>query len=255
MKSMNILKSEILKLKRTPVLLLVIGAPIFLAIIYFCVYFFRAERLTSAGEGWTSYLSSSLSVASHLLIPLFVILLMSLLHNTEHKQKGYSLLGTKSPSRWIFLLNKAIVAQLLILTSLVIYVVLIFISALGLELKHPDLFTLNIKHIYTLVHFVVIVFVSSFGLCAFQFWGSLRWKNIVIPIGIGMAGFISFFILVNGWKHIYLHPFALPMLNVRTMIYDAGNYYINKVTFVSIISGFTFYLVSFIEFSKKNILG
>ena len=251
----NVFKAEFIKYKRTPILLLVIGAPVFLASIFFLVYYFKADRLVKEPEGWIDFISSTHLVSMQLLFPLYIVLLMSLIHYMEHKSKGYSFIGTKSPNRWVFLFNKALMAQLLIFTSLIIYGTLVLLFGRIIQSKYPALFVFDYSFISTTFHFIIISLLSSFFLSGVQFWAAVRWKNMIIPLSIGMAGLISFLILIQGWKYIYLHPFAMPTLSIQKLFSNEIDIYLNKTIYISLLGGIMFYISSFIEFSKKNILG
>ena len=61
------------------------------------------------------------------------------------------------------------------------------------------------------------VFLATLGYASLQFWMSQRWKNLLLPLGIGIGGWISFLILVQGWKYVEYHPYGFPMLGL-------GNY-------------------------------
>ena len=54
-------------------------------------------------------------------------------------------------------------------------------------------------------------YLSILGMSAIQYWLSLRFKNFIASIGIGLALLITALILMN-WEHIYKVPHAFPLL-------------------------------------------
>jgi hypothetical protein len=40
---------------------------------------------------------------------------------------------------------------------------------------------------------------------------SQRWKNLLLPLGVGIGGWISFLILSQGWEYAAYHPYGFPM--------------------------------------------
>jgi hypothetical protein len=55
-------------------------------------------------------------------------------------------------------------------------------------------------------------FVALLGIISIQYWLSLRFKNFIIPIGIGLALLIAGLIL-SDWKHIDKWPYIFPLLS------------------------------------------
>jgi len=54
-------------------------------------------------------------------------------------------------------------------------------------------------------------YISVLGISGIQYWLSLRFKNFIASIGIGLALLITALILMN-WEHIYKVPHAFPLL-------------------------------------------
>jgi hypothetical protein len=59
-------------------------------------------------------------------------------------------------------------------------------------------------------------FVSLLGIISIQYWLSLRLKNFIVPIGIGLCLLITAMI-IQRWEHIYKFPYAYSFLTFRTM--------------------------------------
>jgi hypothetical protein len=57
-------------------------------------------------------------------------------------------------------------------------------------------------------------YVSILGISAIQYWLSLRFKNFIGPVGIGLALLVGSIIAMNyQWRHIYKYPYAFPSLS------------------------------------------
>ena len=54
-------------------------------------------------------------------------------------------------------------------------------------------------------------FVSLLAIISIQYWLSLRIKNFIAPIGIGLALLITS-IIIQPWEHIYKVPYAFPFI-------------------------------------------
>jgi hypothetical protein len=54
-------------------------------------------------------------------------------------------------------------------------------------------------------------FVALLGIISIQYWISLRFRNFIIPIGIGLGLLVISMILIP-WTHVDKVPFAFPLL-------------------------------------------
>jgi len=59
-------------------------------------------------------------------------------------------------------------------------------------------------------------FVSLLGIISIQYWLSLRIKNFIVPIAIGL-GLLITAMIVQQWEHIYKVPYAYSFLTFLTM--------------------------------------
>ncbi|TAL41215.1 MAG: hypothetical protein EPN92_13295 [Chitinophagaceae bacterium] len=58
--------------------------------------------------------------------------------------------------------------------------------------------------------------VALLGIISIQYWLSLRIKNFIVPIAIGLALLITTLIILS-WEHIYKVPFAYPLLTFNSL--------------------------------------
>ena len=52
---------------------------------------------------------------------------------------------------------------------------------------------------------------SVLAITAIQYWLSLRFKNFIIPVGIGLGLLITGFI-IHQWEQLYFHPYMYPII-------------------------------------------
>jgi hypothetical protein len=205
--------TETLKYKRTYALLLTVLAPAFLASIYFLIYYFKAESIISEGaNGWNHLINNSLQIGAVLLFPLFIILLIMFIHTVDHRTNGQRLAILFPIDRKAGFIAKIIVSLSMIIFTLFLFLIFIHVAAYINSMKYPDLFHFDTVVIYNTVKKAGLILICILFMFAMQFWFSLRWNNVLIPLGIGFAGFISALILIQGWEHIDYHPYALHML-------------------------------------------
>jgi hypothetical protein len=66
------------------------------------------------------------------------------------------------------------------------------------------------------------IFLATLGMASVQFFISQQSKNLILPLGIGIAGLISFMILVQGWEYASYHPYGYAILSTDN-IKQAGS--------------------------------
>ncbi|WP_315817522.1 hypothetical protein [Paraflavitalea speifideaquila] len=59
------------------------------------------------------------------------------------------------------------------------------------------------------------MYVSILAVTVIQYWISLRLKNYIAPVGIGLALLITGLVVIQ-WEHIRYYPFAYTMLTYFT---------------------------------------
>jgi lantibiotic transport system permease protein len=79
----------------------------------------------------------------------------------------------------------------------------------------------------------VKTFISLMAIISFQYWLSLRFRNFIIPIGIGLGLLVTALILYQfQWKHIYKVPYAFPVLTmegIRETEFKLQNHELNAI--------------------------
>lgn len=245
------LNIEIAKYKRTYALSLAVLAPAFLATVIFLVYFFRAEAILKGGtNGWSSMINYGLQFSTSLLFPLFIILLVVFIHNLEHKNSGQRLNKILPLPQSAAYISKLSVSLGLLLTSILLFDIFINLGAWINAYKYPDLFHFDISMFSELGIKTANIVLCSFFMFAIQYLVSLKFSNIIIPIGIGFAGFISALILIQGWEHIDYHPYALFMLVMGS---PAKKEIIRQLIFYSLAGGLITLLVGFLHIRFKKL--
>jgi hypothetical protein len=65
-------------------------------------------------------------------------------------------------------------------------------------------------------------FVSLLGIISIQYWIGLRFRNFIVPIGIGLGLLVCSMILLP-WQHVDKVPFAFPLLTFMTSVAKSKN--------------------------------
>jgi len=145
---------------------------------------------------------------------------------------------------------KFITLQFLILAFLIVYNLLLVVSAIGAELLHPDLY--NGKADFNVILTKnVETYVLVLGMSAIQFWFSLRFKNFIASLAIGIALWFLAPLMAFMFKTsiVEKYPYAFSMLS------EFSKYEANVPTYLwySILTALLFLSLAFVEFRIRKV--
>lgn len=209
------IKAEIIKTRRSAAFWLCLIGSAFIPLIFLLVYTLRPDRnytrmlhdpwQTHFVEGWQSF--------SVFLLPMFVILTCSLIPQIEYKNNTWKQVFASPLSISNIFFSKYIAILAMVLVLFVGFNFFMLLCGVATDLLHPKYTFLESEVGWSqLIARNVRVFISLSGIIAIQYWLSLRFKNFIVPIGIGLALLISSMI-VSSWEHIDKVPYAFPFIS------------------------------------------
>ena len=209
-------QSELLKTKRSASVWLTVLGALFIPGIFLLMYLSRpdifAPQLTFAP--WRQHFLRGWQSVSAFLFPMFVILICTLIPQIEYKNNTWKQVFASPQSIGNIFFSKMVTIHLMILFCFLLFNIFMIGSALVTNLINPHYSFLKSKiDIGFLLKLNLKTYISVLGISAIQYWLSLRLKNFIAPIGIGLALLITALILLQ-WKHIYKIPYAHPMLTL-----------------------------------------
>lgn len=207
------LTADIYKLKRTPVLWLALVGGAFVAVFVFGVYYFLADEFQGADENpWHNYVQIGFTMISMLLITPYAVLLTAAIFYPEHQAQAWKWLYTL-PLRPVYLyLAKLLLTLALIALTYLIFFGTLLASGYLLGIWLPQLgFQDYAPEAGELLGVVARSFLSLLGLTALQFWLSFRYRNIIVPIGVGLLGYIIGFVTATKTKAALFFPYCFPV--------------------------------------------
>jgi lantibiotic transport system permease protein len=243
------LRSETLKLKRTlSIYLCVLGA----AFGPFMSFMdnLTVDQYSPHGAPWSAHFLSARPVLTGILMPLYVILICALLLQIEYKEKTWKQVLT-SPQRMIdIFLAKFISLQWMIVLFLICNNVFLTITAFVLEGMHPQLYNgpVNFYAIWigNVQSWVLLLAISSI-----QFWLSLRFRNFIAPLAIGVAAWFLGPMLVFQFKvaAAEYYPYAFTIVGVFKG-YEAKTV---DYQWYSMFTAVVFLSIAFLEFKIRKV--
>ncbi|MEE9406687.1 MAG: ABC transporter permease [Polaribacter sp.] len=210
------IKNEFIKLKRTFAFWLTIISAFLFPILFFIVYFFKHETLAPkvGTNPWEKFMTMQIENSIPFFIPMFIVLITSLIMQIEHKSLGIKYLFALPIPKWSVYYGKLTIVLFAIITTYIYYYVIILLSGALLGAIHSDLkflaFTPNhLKYI----EIIYTSFIASLGIIGIQFWASFRFKNFIIPLGIGMFLTMIGIVISQAPQSIYF-PYSFSVLSV-----------------------------------------
>jgi lantibiotic transport system permease protein len=242
------LRSETLKLKRTlSVYLCIIGAG-FGPLMSLNERF--SEPVLQKHLPWTEHFLEGREPVSVALLPLYTILVCTLLVQIEYRDKTWKQVFTSPQRMGDIFLAKFISLQGMIVLFLVSYTAFLGITAFATEMIDPERYDGNFDS-YKIWCMNAQVWILVLGISAIQFWLSLRFKNFIVPLAIGIAGWFMAAMMIFEFKTpvAEYYPYAFPLLN---MMQGYKNHIVTHQWY-SIATAVVFLLIAFAEFRRRKI--
>ncbi len=204
------LSAEILKLKRTLALWLVIIAPLIVVCLRFIDWTQRGEFYLYPGVNpWVRLTQSIIVLWGMLMLPLFVILETALLGGFEHAGKQWKHLFALPIPRWAIYVAKLLVSAGLIGLSTLVLWAGILLAGIGLRLLKPELgFGGPIPWLWIL-GLTLLAYLASWLVLSIHTWISMRWHSFTLAIGVGIAA-IFLGLLASSTEVGRVYPWSLP---------------------------------------------
>jgi len=212
---MKLILAEFIKMKWSAIPYIVAFVLTLISGILLFSYSLDNHMVINIGENpWVSFCRTSFGLFSLiLLIPLAVLIVSSSVF-TEHRANAWKYLYTLPQSRAAIYFSKLLSLLCVIYASLLGLLIVTLGSGYLLSLSFPEMeFTYFQPEFNNLFSTLNHCFVSLLGVIGLQYYISLRFKNILLSVGLGLFGFVMALILTSIPKKVILFmPFTLPMV-------------------------------------------
>ena len=216
------ISAEIYKFRSTFVFWFIILAPAFIPFINLIVFLRKGDEiLERGGTAWGNLMQYSTG-PSNFLFPFFVFIVALFVNNIEWTSNTWKLIYAQPLRRLNVYLSKLIVFILMIFFSLMLFGALLIVVGKIVHATNPDLGFGDPIDLVLLFGNTFRTFLATLGFASIQFFIGQRTKNLILPLGIGIAGIISFMILVQGWEYAVYHPYGYHALAASPYTGDHG---------------------------------
>lgn len=212
----RIFQNEILKLKRTFAFRLTIIGASFIPFIYFVFHVLKYKSLIPDTDinPWNKFMSDQIMSAGSILIPLYIVLLTSLIIQIEHKSNAVKYIFSEPVPKWTIYFTKLFIVVLSVIFTYVLFVLMMLFSGLLVGILRTELnFLAYSPQLLNPLKILFRSFLASLGIISLQFWLSFRFRNFIVSLGIGIVLVISGLIVFQAEEAKYF-PYAYNRLSL-----------------------------------------
>lgn len=215
-------KAEIIKTRRSASFWLSLLGSAVIPLIFFLIYTLKPEKNYARFESnpWDLHFVQGYQAFSAFLLPMFVILICSLIPQIEFKNNTWKQVFASPQSTGNIFFSKYASILMMVVFLFIMFNVLMVLAGVISNLIYPK-YTFLDKSIgwMMLLKLNFKTFVSLLGIVAIQYWLGLRFKNFIVPIGIGLGILVASMIL-SPWEHVDKLPYAFPFLTFMNVSQD-----------------------------------
>ena len=209
-------QAELLKTRRTASFWLSISGAAFIPLLLFIALLTGddATNAAMAKDPWKRFFGMGWQILSVFLLPMYIILVSTLITQIEFKNNTWKQVFASPQSLATIYFSKFLTIQLMIIFCCGLFNVFMILSAFAGNLFKPG-YGFSDKAIdwKMLLQLNFKTYVSILGISALQYWLSMRFKNFIVPLGLGLAMVIAGIIALNvQWTHLHKYPYAFPIL-------------------------------------------
>ena len=248
----KLLKSEILKSRRTLAVTGALAFPAFVSIVALLIFYFKSDEFVKLGSNmWMLLGQIVFNSFGMLLLPMLTMIVCYSVNHIEYAADAWKNLFALPIRKHSIYLSKITFALLLLFSSLLLLCGFTFLVGYLLSIIKPELGFQDYNSNSFLIIFFLKFFYSALGLFGVQFVISIYWSDFIKPIGIGMTATVLG-IMIAGSKYAYLFPYSLP-LRITQQFYKEDINFFTKELGGSVASCLIFLVLGYFLILKKNL--
>lgn len=240
----KVLEAELLKLKHSNVLTIVMFLPLFFVSIGFANFIRYKELFTSKGQNiWMQVYNQSAIFYGLFLLSLFVTIVMAILVRIENSNNNFRRILTLSVKRKEIYIAKFLVGCGIVFINVIIFMILVIIVG---AIAAKD-FNLPLSIIYA----PMLTLIALMPVMSIQYYLSMKFENIGVPLGIGVL-FSLPSVFISNTKYWILFPWTYPgraLLTGANVSFETDK----SMYIIGIIVAMIFILLGMYEFNNKDV--
>jgi hypothetical protein len=210
------LRSDLIKTKRSAAFWLCFIGAGFIPSIFLIGYLVKPQEAAARLkiQPWESHFMNGWQSFATFLLPMFIIIVCSQIIQIEYKNNTWKQVFASPQSLANIFLSKLVTIMVMTLFLFLMFNFFMVGCAVLVNLIHKNFsFLSHSPNWELLLKMNVKTFIALLGIIAIQYWLSLRIKNFIVPIAIGLGLLIGATILFSLWEHVDKYPYAFPILS------------------------------------------
>lgn len=211
------LRSEMLKTKRTSIWYLCVISALLAPIFSYndSSSLYRIANLKN--DPWNIHLiGMGGRVFNMMILPFFLMLICTLLAQLEYRNNTWKQVYVSPQPLFNVFLSKYLIIQLMLMGTIILTILFMVVSLLAVDQYKTNLNLL--QHQLDWERFIIFygrVYITVLAIGTFQFWLSLRFRNFIFPIVVGICLYLAATMMMeeNPIKHDNKFPYIYPLRN------------------------------------------
>lgn len=203
-----VLSAEILKLRRTLALWMVLLAPLILVVLSAMIIGIGA--VSPAKTGWEIIGRQAVNMWTFFMLPLFIALETALFSGIDHQAQAWKRIYAMPVPRWMVYASKQVLVLLLIGVSSVVLGILLPLSFYAVQslpgIEAPEL----PPPVLSIATWIVRAYLASWLIVAIHHWVSMRWASFTVALGVAIAATMGI-IQIGSSKWWIVYPWTFPL--------------------------------------------
>lgn len=249
MKLLNLIKTDLLKEKRSPLWLMIFIIPLGTSGAMFLDMYIRYDYLYGKAlekgiDSWQMLIRENHGVLNWAgFLPLFVAIIAVIIHQTEFSQNSWKSLLSLPVKKSSVYISKFII--ILFFSFIIITLNATGLIAVGKIVGFPE----KLQLIF-FIRYIIYEFIAILGVAAIHTWLSSYFKNIIIGVAVGFIG------MIIGSNLPFSHPQIAKFFPYSFSVFAGGfaGFNMQVALIGGIVSGVVFMLIGILEFNKREII-
>ncbi len=247
-------KAEALKLKRSGMFWLIMGAALFIPLIMTIVYLAvnMGEGATADTSPYNGFIESCFGGFTSFFFPLFLVLMVVRIVYLEHRSDTWKLMETQPVSKLSLYLAKWEVAAIISLVCLIALLLFSLAGGLVVQIFKPKYnFDKNsIK--WTLIASAMLrLWIASLGIISIQYFAGLLIKSFAWPMTIGLIAVIAGSVF-TGFDVMTWWPYSAPSITASAFKGSAAGNFLLTHEKMSLLWAMFFLWLGYQLFIRKS---
>lgn len=209
------LKAEVLKGQRSFATWLSLTGTLANVLLFSLFWLFKPTEGTPISDKnpWDEFTLLFFNGIAFMMLPLYVIILTNLINYQEHRSGAWLNLFTLPLSKWPIYWGKQVYTLLHFIAAHALFVIGMVLSGGLIGLLWPSSGLLgSLPSMSLILSLALQTVVSILGLLAFHHWISWRFRQFIIPLTIGILGFVLASLLGPMWTGSPYFWYSTPLL-------------------------------------------